>query len=137
MPAEFPSFSFVDRFILTTVAHPMPHPDVRMNACTCSVALSRNDAADYLEPYKTVVPEFERWVKELSSGPCVVVEVRGEGVVPALRELAGPYDPVIAKHLRPSSLRAKYGVDTVKNLCFVTDIERDGPLECKFLFTVV
>jgi nucleoside-diphosphate kinase len=101
------------------------------------LAMERADAADFLEPYRTIVPEFERWVKELSSGPCIVAEVRGEAAVERLRELAGPYDPVIAQHLRPGSLRARFGLDNVRNALQVTDVERDGPLECKFLFSVI
>lgn len=102
-----------------------------------SVRLTRNDAADYLEAYRTVVPEFERWIKELASGPAVVMEVRGDEVVQALRELAGPYDPVIARALRPETLRAAYGVDSVCNAVHVTDLPDDGPLEVKYFFTVV
>jgi nucleoside-diphosphate kinase len=102
-----------------------------------SVALSRGDAGDFLEPYKGVAPEFERWVGELSSGVCVAVEVRGENVVPRLRELAGPVDVAVARVLAPDSLRAKFGVDNVKNAVQVTDVDVDGPLETKFLFTVV
>jgi nucleoside-diphosphate kinase len=103
-----------------------------------SVAMNRDDAGDYLEPYRTVVPEYERWVKELSSAPAILVEVRAEGgVVDQVRELVGPYDPIIARELRPESLRARYGVDAARNAIFCTDIERDGPLECRFLFSVV
>ncbi len=102
-----------------------------------SVALSRGDAADLLEVYKGVAAEFERWVSELSSGVCVALEVRGEDVVPRLRELAGPVDVAVARALAPDSLRAKYGVDNVKNAVQVTDVDVDGPLETKFLFSVV
>jgi nucleoside-diphosphate kinase len=102
-----------------------------------STALTRSDAADFLEVYRTVVPEYERWVRELSSGPCVALEVRGEGAVGAVRDLAGPFDPTVARELRPDTLRARFGVDNVRNGLHVTDIDRDGPLECKFLFTVV
>jgi nucleoside-diphosphate kinase len=102
-----------------------------------SMALSRDEAADLLEPYKGVVPDFERWVKELSSGPCVAVEVRGDMAVHRLRELAGPHDSVLAKALRPDTLRARFGVDSTMNAVHVTDIEVDGPLECKFIFHVL
>jgi nucleoside-diphosphate kinase len=102
-----------------------------------SAAMTREDAADYLEPYRTVVPEFERWVKELSSAPSILLEVRGEGVVERVRDLCGPYDPIIARELRPGTLRALYGVDAARNAIFCTDIDRDGPLECRFLFSVV
>lgn len=102
-----------------------------------SIVLSAEDAKDYLEPYRTVCPEYERWVVELSSGPAIILEVRGEDVVPGLRELAGPYDPEIARALRPSTIRARFGVNSVKNAVHVTDVTVDGPLESKFFFVVL
>jgi nucleoside-diphosphate kinase len=102
-----------------------------------SLIMATGDAADYLEPYKSVVPEFSRWVKELTSGPSVLMEVRGDDCCRRLRELCGPYDPVLAQVLRPGTLRARFGIDTARNAVFCTDIERDGPLESKFLFAVI
>jgi nucleoside-diphosphate kinase len=101
-----------------------------------SCALSRSDAADLFEPYKGVCAEYERWAAECSSGVSVLMEVRGEGVVEALRELAGPNDVAVARLLAPHSLRARFGVDNVKNAVHVTDVAVDGPLECRFLFSV-
>jgi len=102
-----------------------------------SIVLAAADAVDYLEAYRSVCPEYERWVVELSSGPAVVLEVRGEAVVDRLREIAGPYDPEIARALRPATLRARFGVNAVKNAVHVTDIDVDGPLESKFFFVVL
>lgn len=73
---------------------------------------------------------------ELSSGTSIIAEVRGEDVVPRLRELCGPYCPEIAGHLRPASLRARFGINRVQNAVLCTDLAADGPLECKFLFCV-
>ena len=101
-----------------------------------SAALSRTDAADFFEPYKGVAGEYERWAAELSSGVSVCVEVRGEGCVAALRALAGPSDIACARLLAPDSLRARHGVDNVRNAVHVTDVDVDGPLECRFLFSV-
>lgn len=114
-----------------------------------SVVLNRADAADFLEHYRTVYHEFEKWVGEVSSGPCVAVEARPAGcdtddavqasaaAVDTVRALAGPFDPAIAKALRPSTWRARWGEDTVANIVHVTDLPRDGPLEARFLFSVV
>jgi nucleoside-diphosphate kinase len=102
-----------------------------------SLAITRADAADLLEPYKGVTVEFERWVAELASAPAVAIEVRGPAAVDTLRALAGPYDVAVAKTLRPDSLRARFGHDNVKNAVHCTDCEQDGPLESKFLFTVI
>ena len=102
-----------------------------------SVALEGRDIEDYLEPYKGVLPEHSRWMTELSSGTSIIAEVRGEDVVPRLRELCGPYCPEIAGHLRPDSLRARFGINRVQNAVLCTDLPSDGPLECKYLFCVV
>jgi len=101
-----------------------------------SCALSRGDAGDFFEAYKGVAAEYERWVGEVSSGKCVVVEVRGEAAVDALRALAGPNDISVARELAPQSLRARFGVDNVRNAVHCTDVAVDGPLECRFLFSV-
>jgi len=102
-----------------------------------TVVLAGADATDFIEAYRGVCPEYDRWVVELSSGPAVALEVRGTDAVADVRELAGPYDPEIARALRPRSLRARFGISGVKNAVHVTDLERDGPLESKFLFVVL
>jgi nucleoside-diphosphate kinase len=102
-----------------------------------SMIMGFNDAAEYLEHYKGVVPEYSLWVKEVTSGPSIVLEIRGESCVHRIRELFGPYDPVIAQALRPDTIRSRFGIDVRRNAVFCTDIERDGPLEAKFLFTVL
>ena len=60
--------------------------------------LEKANAEEFLEVYKGVVHEYPAMVTELTSGPCLVLEVTGaEGapaVAPAFRELAGPADPV-------------------------------------------
>jgi nucleoside-diphosphate kinase len=76
-------------------------------------------------------------VTELSSGTSVLAIVRGESVVSRLREVVGPFDPEIARHLRPKSVRSLFGVDRVKNAVLCTDLPDDGPLECKFFFVVM
>lgn len=83
------------------------------------------------------MPEYGEWITQLSSGTSVLVEVRGDEAVPRLRELCGPYDPEIARILRPSSLRACFGKDRVRNAVHCTDLPDDGPLESKFLLKVV
>ena len=115
--------------------------------------LDRSTAEEFFEVYKGVVAEYSAWVEEASSGQCLAVEVVRRGkvsgeeeketvggvrsVVEELRELAGPYDPEIARHLRPQSWRALYGVNKVKNAVHVTDLKEDGPLESEFFFQLL
>lgn len=102
-----------------------------------AMTLTRTDAGDYLEAYKGVVSEFQEWIADMASGPSVLLEVRGEDAVEKMRALAGPYDPAIARELRPTTLRAVFGIDSVRSGVHVTDLVTDGPLECKFMFHVL
>lgn len=114
-----------------------------------ALVLTRSDAADFFAHYRGVAREFEQWVVEASSGTAWALEVQpealggeddaaadGAAAVAAARDVAGPYDPVVARALRPASLRGAHGVDAVYNALHVTDLPRDGPLESKFLFVV-
>jgi nucleoside-diphosphate kinase len=94
----------------------------------------RKTAKEFLDIYFDVIAHANLVVEELSSGPCIVVEVKGENVHSQLRKLCGPHDPEIARHLQPNTIRAQYGKDLVKNAVHCTDLEGDGPLESHFLF---
>ncbi|VDP84280.1 unnamed protein product [Echinostoma caproni] len=99
--------------------------------------LSKLDAAEFLEVYKGVVHEYPEMLDQLSSGPCVALEVMspgesGDGNAQRLfRELVGPIDPEIARFLRPNTLRAQFGVDKVKNALHCTDLPEDAELEVR------
>jgi len=66
-----------------------------------------------------------------------VLEVRQENAVDSFRTLVGPHDPEVAKHLRPSTLRAKFGIDRVKNAIHCTDLPEDGLLEVEYFFNIL
>ena len=67
--------------------------------------LSRPVVEEFYDVYKGVLPEYLPLIEHLSSGPVIALEVRQQHVVEALRELCGPHDPEIAKHLRPNTIR--------------------------------
>ena len=67
--------------------------------------LSRPVVEEFFDVYKGVLPEYLPLIEHMSNGPMVALEVRQEDVVNKLRELCGPHDPEIAKHLRPNSIR--------------------------------
>ena len=97
------------------------------------------NAAEFLEVYRGVVPEYNAQVEELTSGPLVAMQLLAPGggadnSVQALRELCGPPDPEIARVLRPESLRAQFGVDKVKAAVHCTDLPEDGELEVNYFF---
>lgn len=54
-----------------------------------------------------------------------------------LRVCAGPHDPEIGKHIRPQSLRARFGSNRVENALHVTDLAEDGVLEVKLIFKII
>jgi nucleoside-diphosphate kinase len=70
------------------------------------------------------------------NGPCIVLEIRQENVVKAFRDLVGPMDPEIAKNLRPNTLRAKVGMDRIRNAIHCTDLPEDGTLESEYWFSI-
>ena len=99
--------------------------------------LDKPSAEEFLEIYKGVLPEFTHIVDHVTSAPCIALEIRQENVVPAFRQLAGPLDPEVAKHLRPNTLRANFGIDRVMNAVHCTDLPEDGVLECEYFFRIL
>lgn len=100
--------------------------------------LTRKQAAEFLEVYDGVLPGFYGMVDEMSSGPCVAIQIVGDGgVVSRLRKLAGPIEFSTAKALRPQSLRALYGKSAIQTAVHVTDLEDDGVLETEYLFEIL
>lgn len=67
--------------------------------------LDKPTAEEFFEVYRGVLPEFVALVEHMTTGPCIVLEIRQENAVKAFRDLAGPMDPEIAKNLRPNTLR--------------------------------
>ncbi|PNW75835.1 hypothetical protein CHLRE_12g558700v5 [Chlamydomonas reinhardtii] len=104
--------------------------------------LDRNAAAEFLEVYKGVLPagDFNSMVEQLTSGACIALEVAdrdGADAVEPFRQLAGPLDPELGRVLRPASLRARFGLDAVRNGVHCTDLPEDGVLEVNYFFTIL
>ncbi|XP_025079362.1 nucleoside diphosphate kinase 7-like isoform X2 [Pomacea canaliculata] len=103
------------------------------------MVLEKANAEEFLEVYKGVVHEYNGMVAELTAGACIALEVLSDtqNTVQVFRELAGPADPEIARHLRPRTLRAIFGVDKVKNAVHCTDLPEDGQLEDDYFFKIL
>lgn len=99
--------------------------------------LTPTDAHEFLEVYQGVVPEYNDMALGLCTGPCLALEVRAQNAVETFRETAGPWDVEMARALRPKTLRAKFGVDRVRNAVHCTDLGSDGGLECEFFFSTL
>ena len=101
------------------------------------VKLDQPAAAEFLEVYDGVIAEHDAAVKELCSGPCLALELRGHDAVNAFRQTAGPWDVDFAKEIRPKSIRAKFGTDAVRNAVHCTDLTDDGEQESRYFFEVL
>ena len=100
--------------------------------------VEKANAQEFYEVYKGVVAEYNHMVEELSSGPCIALEVSGgDDAHGTFRELVGPSDPEIARHLRPNSIRAKFGQDKIKNGLHCTDLPDDSALEVEYFFKIL
>lgn len=103
-----------------------------------TVQLQRAEALELFEVYKGVLPYFTELVDTMSAAPCLAMELRGEaGVVERFRELCGPYDVDMAKHLRPQSLRARFGIDNAQNGVHASDLEDDAEMEVRYVFDLL
>lgn len=99
--------------------------------------LSTVAAEEFMEVYKGVLPEYHDIVKQMCSGPVIAMEVRQENAVDAFRQLVGPHDPEIARHLRPNTIRGQHGLDRVQNGVHCSDLAEDGLLEVEYFFKML
>eukprot|EP01135_Chromosphaera_perkinsii_P007477 Nk52_evm1s875 gene=Nk52_evmTU1s875 len=111
--------------------------------------LQRANVEEFLEVYKGVVPEYHAMVNEFASGGILALEIQAsdelasaEGedkpcVVQQFRGLVGPPDPELARHLRPKTLRARFGNDKIQNSVHCTDLPDDGILEVEYFFRIL
>jgi nucleoside-diphosphate kinase len=100
--------------------------------------MQRAEAAELLDVYKGVVPYHKEMVDGMSIAPCLAMELRAQdGVVERVRDLCGPYDVDMARHLRPDSLRARFGTDNANNGVHATDLEDDAELEVRYVFEML
>ncbi|XP_022541058.2 nucleoside diphosphate kinase 7 isoform X3 [Astyanax mexicanus] len=100
-------------------------------------SLDRANAEEFLEVYKGVVTEYTSLVAELCSGPCMALEILSTDAPREFRMFCGPADPEIARHLRPTTLRALYGKNKVQNAVHCTDLPEDGLLEVQYFFKIL
>ena len=99
--------------------------------------VDKANAAEFYEVYKGVVTEYSSMVEELTSGQCIAMEISGKDAHAIFREFVGPADPEIARHLRPHTLRAKFGQDKIKNAVHCTDLVDDDILEVEYFFKIL
>lgn len=103
-----------------------------------TVQLERAQAVELFEVYQNVVPFFSDLIASMTEAPCLAIELRQEvDVVEEFRRLCGPFDVDMARHLRPGSLRARFGVDNARNGVHATDLEEDAEREVRYIFELL
>lgn len=102
-----------------------------------SLLFEKQQAEEFLEVYKGVLPEYPDHVIQLSSGLCVALEIRAQDAVETFRVTAGPWDVEMAKELRPETIRGKFGLDKIRNSIHCTDLSDDAELECEYCFRLM
>jgi len=92
--------------------------------------LGKDAAASFFDVYKGVLPTYAQTIAHVTEGPSVFLKLSGgPDVVRDFREACGPSEVELAKVLRPQSLRALFGSDSVRNAVHCTDLPEDGALE--------
>lgn len=101
--------------------------------------LERAAAAEFLEVYDGVVPDYKEMVNEMCSGLVIALEIRlrpganlAENIVDAFRSHSGPWDEKMAKEIAPESIRGMFG-----NLIHCTDLPKDGVVEVEYFFKIL
>lgn len=92
------------------------------------------EADTFLTLYRGCVPSYSENVREMSSGRFLAVHVAGHRAFERLRALCGARDPSIAQILDPTSLRACFGTDRVRNAVHCTDLLEECSFELNYIF---
>jgi len=79
-------------------------------------------------------PQYRITAEFASSGPAVALLLSRVDAVRTLRELCGPSDPAVARDRAPTSLRAQYGTDQLRNAVHASDGVPAASREQAFLF---
>mmetsp|Transcript_1113 Transcript_1113/g.1703 ORF Transcript_1113/g.1703 Transcript_1113/m.1703 type:complete len:365 (-) Transcript_1113:19-1113(-) len=91
-------------------------------------------ASEFFEVYNGVLPEYRELIGHMTSSVCIVLEVRAENAVNAFRATVGPWDIGMAKELKPSTIRALYGIDYVKSAVHCTELKQLAISDCQYFF---
>ncbi|XP_049826465.1 nucleoside diphosphate kinase 7-like [Aethina tumida] len=102
--------------------------------------LTNKTANEFLEVYKGVIDDYNALVLSFLDGPCVAVQIfnaEKRDVHGEFRNICGPYDPEVAKKIRPTTLRANFGLDKYKNAVHCTDLPEDVEIELEYFFKIL
>jgi nucleoside-diphosphate kinase len=97
------------------------------------VQLSQEQARRFYEVHRSK-PFYDSLVEFMTSGPCVVLVLRGAGAIERYRALMGATDPARAA---PNTLRALYGGDVERNAVHGSDGTQTATEEIAFFSTAL
>jgi nucleoside diphosphate kinase (EC 2.7.4.6) len=94
------------------------------------VWLSKEMAETLYEEHREK-PFFEKLVKHITSLPIVLMVVKGENAIGALRQICGATDSMKAA---PGSIRGKFGLDVTENIIHASDGPESAEREIELFF---
>lgn len=97
------------------------------------VRWNRNDAELFYQEHKGRF-FYNRLVGFMSSGPMSVHILAREAAISHWRELMGPTKTLSAKHVAPTSLRARFGLTDTRNATHGSDSRETAAKEIAFFF---
>ena len=108
-------------------------------AALFSIHLTVSFAEEVFDAYRNVFIKYNAILEHMCSSPTLAVLVTDSNynLVERFREFVGPMSPQLAKVVRPTSLRALFGEDDVKNAVHCTDLSEDADMECKYFFNTL
>ena len=94
------------------------------------IQISKEEAAEFYKVHQTK-PFYERLCNYLSSGPIIVMILKGENAVKKNREIMGSTDPKMAA---PGTIRKLYAISIHKNSVHASDSLDNAKKQIKFFF---
>ncbi len=94
------------------------------------ISMSKKEAEGFYAVHRGK-PFFESLTTFMSSGPCVVMVLEGEGAISKTRELMGSTDP---KQAKEGTLRNEFAANIEKNVVHGSDAPETAAFEMKYFF---
>jgi nucleoside-diphosphate kinase len=94
------------------------------------ISMSKKEAEGFYAVHRGK-PFFESLTTFMSSGPCVVMVLEGEGAISKTRELMGATDP---KQAKEGTLRNEFAANIEKNVVHGSDAPETAAFEMKYFF---
>ena len=94
------------------------------------IHISKEEAAEFYKVHQSK-PFYDDLCTYLSSGPILVVILKGEGAVALNRKLMGATNP---KDAEPDTIRKLYGISIDKNSVHGSDSTENAQAEINFFF---